>query len=427
MTIRCIPIVLAFAAFTTWAPAGQGPAAASGACAHVIGPVGSDGKPMGFTCSDVGGSALLVWNAGLLSSNVAVTGGIKAVHFYPGSMSVDGTFTSNGSLGFIGGSIAISGSIIAPNIVPAGVNSTSTDVGSTLLGPPPSRLVATSTARVTVRSTGKVKATSGNAVIAGSTVTNDGQISAPSGTVMVKTGSKLDIGWTDVTWLEGVFSRTTENPINNTGSISASDIVLEARRRSNATTINNSGTLTASHTITLITGYPGASFGDGTYVHGSFGIASGTGKLITPTVVIGPYFVAPPGGSPQDRVFNLKSAADRAQLDADIGGTSHPTQDDTPAGSTAVINTSTPAGTTTSPTFQPTLVIPPLTASLTHMNSTSVTKSPMVIAKNETTETLRGESKKAAPPQKPRVKARPVLVRGVFFDSKISANITPSR
>lgn len=400
--------------------AGQGPAGSSGACMHVVGPVGSNGQPIGFTCTDVGGSALLVWNAAQLTGTINVTGGIKTVNLYPGSFSVDGIFKSDGSLAFIGGGIVVSGSITGSNVLIAGINSNATEVTNTLLGGS-GRITSSSLASLTIVASGKVSATSGNVTVAGSQIANSGQLTAKAGTVALKTGSKMDVGWTDAIWLEGVHVNSKNNhSIRNDGTITATNAVLEAHRASNAVTpINNAGTISVKDTIKFVAGLGGN--GGGT---GSFGIFNAsTGKLYAAKVIISPYEAPPPAGTGADRTFTISDSAQRQQLVTDIGGGQVfvPQQDNTPTTTTAPV---IDAGRTFTVTSN--LVIPQLAPSMTHLNATSQAMKPTLVASNGASERVRGDDgvKADEKKSKPRAKAKPVLVRGAFFDSKISAAIT---
>ena len=409
--------------FASLAPAGQGPAGASGACSHVMGPIGNDGAPVGFSCTDVGGNALLVWNAAQLSSDISVSGNIKTVNFYPGNFSIDGNFTSDGALAFIGGGITVNGSVTAASVLLAGVSSTEGEIGTTLLSPA-GRIVGTATSRVNISPSGKITATTGNAIIAGKFVANSGQISAQQGTVTVKTGTKLDIGWSDIVWLEGAYNgfSATDYRIRNNGSITATNIVLEAHRVANVTTIANNGKLSATDSITFVTGLPAVARGDGTFAPSSFGITN-SGNICAAKITLSPFYPATPGGQPTDRTFITKNAAQLQDIRLYLGGRVGTVLGNTPAGATAVVNDTTSTAGTAAPAA---IVIPQLAVSLTHMNSTSSANAPIALAKTTSTETVRGSTTKPASAAKPRVKAKPVLVRGAFFNTKISATIAAS-
>jgi hypothetical protein len=448
-------LVVSFVMLAQQAPAVQGPAGASGACSHVIGPVDSSGNPVDFSCTDVGGSALLVWNASDLSSAVSVSGGIKTVNFYPGDFTVSGVFDSDGAIAFIGGGITVSGRISGASVLIAGAGTTSTDVSNTLLGPAPARIVSDTLLPVVVDQTGKITATSGNVVIAGQNIQNFGEVTAAKGSAILKTGTKLDIGWDDVTWVEGKQSIFNDLSIANRGSITASEIVLEAQRFAGNTSIFNSGTLTGTKSITFVTGTPGDRNPDGSYQPETFGIVNEqTGQLVSASIVITPYFQADPGGAPKARVFDTKQEVQRTQVQTDLGtGTVLPNQDNTPTGASAPVIDSTQTFTVTG-----NIVVPQLAPSLTNLNTTPITQrnatpiaqanaTPMpglnatgfthlnatskgatLASVNDGSEQLRGEGAQPRTVKpKARAKAKPVLVRGAFFDSKISAVITSNR
>jgi hypothetical protein len=402
----------------------QGPAGI-GACSHVLGPVDAGGVPIGFTCEDVGGSALLVWNAAQMNSNINITGGIRAVSFYPGAFSMDGTFTSTGPLAFIGGSITVNGSITGTSVLIAGANATSNDVKTTLLGPG-GLITSNSMAAVTIENTGRVTATTGNVVIAGSTVTNAGQIRASNGSAILKAGTTLDIGWNDVNWIAGIKTRASSGPIVfNSGTVTAKAIILEAHRSGSLIiSVANQGTLTASESVTLVSGSPGTAAGS-SLVPNTFGIFN-TGKIFTAKVTVSPYFTAAPGGSPTDRTFTVNDPADRQQLQTDIGGTVLvPTQDNTPTSATSPVGDSGNSFTVTS-----NIVVPQLSPSLSTLNATLVNATskgaaPSLAVASNDSERVRGDGTQAKVTKpKARPKAKPVLIRGAFFDSKISAKIT---
>ena len=86
-------------------------------------PVDVNGNPVGFTCQDVGGSALLVWNASQQTGNISITGGIRTVNFSPGPFTVGGTFVSNGPLAFVGNGVTINGSVMGSSVLIAGLGS----------------------------------------------------------------------------------------------------------------------------------------------------------------------------------------------------------------------------------------------------------------------------------------------------------------
>jgi hypothetical protein len=119
----------------------------------------------------------------------------------------------------------------------------------------------------------------------------------------------------------------------------------------------------------------------------------------------------------------MSDPAQRQQLVTDIGGGQVfvPQQDNTPTTTTAPVIDAGKTFTVTS-----NLVIPQLAPSMTHLNATSQAMKPTLVASNGTSEQVRGDdgTKPAAQKPKPRVKSKPVLVRGAFFDSKISAAIT---
>ncbi|MBL9118105.1 MAG: hypothetical protein JNJ83_24070 [Verrucomicrobiaceae bacterium] len=427
--ILVVGTIIGLCAASAWA--GQGPAGTAGVCQQVIGPVGVDGKPIGFTCTDVGGNALLVWNASRLTGNIEVQGQFKTVNFFGGSFSIDGTFTSNGPIAFIGGQIAVSGEISGTDVLIAGTATTEDGIKSSLLGPG-GRILADSTARVVINKGATVTAKGGNVVIVGASFLNEGKVSANSGTVAVKTGSRLDVGWRDANWLDG-----THNPnrvgqfraINNTGTIQGKDVLLEARRDVGDfdSIVNGSGgKIIASTSVTFVTGEPGKLQPNGEYIKRSFGINNATGKLFSPKVVISPYYQAGVGGASQDREFATGSEADRSWLMHAVGGVSGPTQDNTPAGATSVINdTITPTSRVAATTA---IVIPQIAPSVSHMNSTTNNRTAIAVASNSQ-DTVRGGSgtNTTVASKKPRVKAKPVLVRGAFFSSKISAKITANR
>lgn len=383
-----------------------------------MGPVGSDGKPLGFTCTDVGGNALLVWNASQLTSDISVTGQIKTVNFYPGNFSVNGKFTSDGSLAFVGGLITINGSITASSVLLAGVSTSEAEISSTLLGPAPSRLVSASTSRITINPSAKITATSDNVIIAGRFVSNAGMIEASKGKVVATTGTRLDIGWHDIIWMEGAYdgSSATDYRIRNTGSIKATNIELEAQRSGNFTTISNLGKLDATDSITLVTGRPAIDRGDGTFAGSSFGVTN-LGKIAAAKITISPFYPAVPGGTPKDRTFILSDAAQRQEARTYLGGAVDLIHDNTPTSAVApVIDVGNTFTVTSS------IVVPQLTPSMSHLNATSGAVAPVLVVAKAGTEQVRGENAKpAAPKPKPRSKAKPVLVRGAFFDSKISA------
>jgi hypothetical protein len=422
MKMRSLLTVLGILVIATLAQSGQGPAG-TGACSHVIGPVDSSGVPIGFTCEDVGGSALLVWNAAQLSSNITINGRTPVVNFYPGSFSVSGTFRSDGALAFIGGRISITGSVTGSSILIAGVATSETELKGTLLGPAPSRLVGSTTSPVRIEATGNVKATTGDLVIAGASIVAAGKLSAPKGTAILKAGTKLDIGWDGATWIEGV--RTgVKGPaigVTATGSINAANIVLEAHRSTVSTySIHNDGVIYTKGNVTFVTGLPGQLLPGGTYADRSFGISNNS-KITAATITISPYFEAAPGGSPTDGTFDTTSAANSPMLHSAVGdGFIHPTPDSLLPTKTASVIDSTRAGSSS-------VIVPQLAASMSHLNATQ--RTPVTtLAATTTNDQLRGEGKPTAKPgSKPRAKAKPVLVRGAFFGTKISATITGGR
>ena len=380
-----------------------------------MGPVGSDGKPIGFTCTDVGGNALLVWNASQITSDLTINGTFNTLNYYPGTFFVNSTFKSNGPVGFIGGKVTINGSIIASSVLIAGASSTESELDTTLLAPAPNRITPSTTARVIVGATGKINATNGNLVIAGASIQNNGELTAKKGSAILKTGSKLDIGWTDVNWIDGVHGTEVHSLING-GTITAADAVLEAHRAVNNNPNTNNKKIAVSNSITFITGFPGMAG-----ITGSLGIVNGLGELYAAKVTISPYYQTAGGGTPQDRTFLMKNAADRTQLNDDIGGVSHPTQDNTPTSTTAVVNDSTPRAGVSAPT----IVIPQLTPSVTYLNATSKPVVPMLAVAKQGSEQVRGsDTQPANQTKKARAKAKPVLMRGAFFDSKISAVVS---
>lgn len=425
MSTLALRVLILIAFSPTFAHAAQGPASASGACSHVIGPIGSNGQPIEFTCEDVGGRALLVWNSSQSASTINITGGIKAVSFFPTDFTLDGTITSSGTLALIGGGagggLFINGSVIAPVLLIAAVDASLSDVKTEFLGPG-GTLTSMTSSMVYFGATSKVKAKSGNLVVVGSNITNDGgELNARNGSAIMKTGTKLSFSWDQATWLEGTTGVDDHSIVNN-GKITAGTIHLEVQRTATSDfSIINTGTLSATHNITFVTGTPGQAGSTGVYSPLSFGIDNTGGQVIAAKVTISPYYKTTPGGTPQDRTFNVgSSTVDRASLQTDIAGSVFdPTQDNTPAGTTSVIN-----NTFTPTASAPVLVIPQLAVSMSHMNATA-TKAPITLAKNDSTETIRGGGNQPAEPeQKPRVKAKPVLVRGAFFDSKISAKLT---
>ena len=428
MRTRLSIAILAFLVCPRSSPAGNGPAGSFGPCSHVIGPLGSNGQPLGFTCSDVGGNALLVWNATQLTGTLSVSGGIKTLNLMPSDFVVAGTFTSDGPVAFIGnGAITVTGSVTGTSVLLASLGASQADVSGTLLGTPSSPLTSSVPGTVRIESGAKVTATSGNAVVVGSIVVNAGTLSAANGTAVLKTGTKLEVTWDDVTWLDGIHATGQRHSVGNVGVIKATNVILEAHRGASTTTsIFNGGKIIAKDTVTLVTGHPGSVGGTGNYSPGSFGISNLGGTIRSVKVVISPYYVAPPGGTVTNRTLNTSNAIERTELSSLFGGQFFAQSQNTPpGGATAVVNT------TTSGTAQPTtanLVIPQLAVSVTHMNSTSAARAPIAVASNNSSEVVRG----AAPAtstvsKKPRVKAKPILLRGSFFNSKISAKITASR
>jgi hypothetical protein len=396
--------------------AAQGPAG-TGACAHVFGPV-DGGRPVGFTCQDVGGTALLVWNASQQTGTINITGGITALNFAPGSLTIDGTVSSTGMLGFVGNGITINGTVSGQSVLIAGMASTTGEVTSTLLGPS-GRILATSSAPVTIGPSGKVTATTGNVNLAGSSIRNDGSVTASLGTASLTVGTQLDVGWMDTIFLGGV--KTTAaggTPILNYGTISAQNVTLEAHRGGSRgaliQTIRNFGTVRAKDTITFVTGLPGVA-GTPTYIPGTMGIAN-VGDLYAASVTISPFYVAPVNGK-SDRTFDLKLEADRDELQKLINGRVFLNTSVDPGGSGT-----TPPPVSSSFSTPATVLIPQLSASLTHMNANSKPL-PQGVAASTKTALVRGSSSKTTASTKPRVKAKPVLLRGAFFDSKISAKL----
>lgn len=419
---RPLLLAICLASLASVSPAGQGPAGATGACRQVIGPIDAGGNPIGFTCEDVGGSALLVWNASQTSDSFQVTSSMKTVNFFPSDFSFDGTFTSKGPLAFVGGGlggIVINGSISAPSVVIAAVDTTETDVRHSLLAG--QRLTATSSGPVIIASPGSVTATSGNAVIAAGYFWSNGSISAPNGTASITVGSSLGVGWGDVLWNDGYhLSPDQHDIVNDGGTIRANKIVLEAHRRDHVDSIYNAGTLSAKQSITFITGYPGAAAPGFQPQPETFGVANPGGQIYAAKVTITHYYPPASGITPTDRTFDTTKVSGRMALQTDVNGQVFgPTQDVTPNTTTAVLS-----GTLSPATSRSNLVIPQLAASLTHMNANTRSITP-VIASTSTTETTRGSTSKTKPATaKPRVKAKPVLLRGAFFDSKISAKLT---
>lgn len=423
MNTTALTSALLLAAFARLAIATDGPAAASGACSHVIGPIDINGTPIGFTCEDVGGHALLVWNASQLNSNITITGGITALNFYPGTFNVDGTFTSDGPIGFIGGRITVNGSITGSSVLIAGAPSSPTELKSTLLAPTQTKLTANTTNVVFIGATGKVTATTGDVVIAGTSISQVGEVSAVNGTARLTVGTKLDIGWTDVTWLAGLKTDSAGPFIRNQGIITAKNIHLEAHREPGAFAITNRKTLDATDTITFVTGEPGARNPDGTYQPQTFGVQNNGGTITATKITISAY--SPParlGDKPGSHTFTGKPS-DTAQLQSDINGTVIFRQtDNTPTGPASPVIASTRGSGAFTPTS--TIVIPQLAASMSHMNAT---QQPVVttLATTSTSDQVRGNGKPAVTANsKPRPKAKPVLVRGAFFGTKISATLS---
>ncbi len=392
--------------------AGQGPAG-TGACSHVIGPIDRGGKPIGFSCEDVGGSALLVWNAASLSSNVTVTGRVTTLNFFPGDFSIDGSFKSAGDVGFIGAGLTINGRISGANVLIFGAASSPAEIKSTLLTPG-GRLTSNTLAPVIINNTGKVTAT-GNITIGGSYIQQGGQLTATNGTVALRAGTKLDTGLTDVVWKEGAHtSSRNKHSIRNDGTITASSIEIEAHRIGDTgTPMTNAGKLIATNTVTFISGLGGNGGGSGTY-----GVLNTeTGLIKAADVTIRPFYAPPPTGTGEERTFHLKDLSERTELQALLGGQIFGPQQDlgTSVGTSSAVIDST---TTTS------IVIPQFAASLSQMNATQQPKVNNLAVSN-TSDRLRGGGKPAAPTSnKPRPKAKPVLVRGAFFGAKISATIT---
>ena len=408
-------------------PAGQGPAGTSGACANVIGPIDVNGSPIGFTCENVGSSALLVWNASQLTGNINVTGRTPVLSYYAGDFSIDGTFTSNGPLGFIGGAITVNGSITGSSVLLAGAASTPAELKTTLLGTA-GRITSSKTGNVTTSSSAKVVATSRNIVIAGNLFSNDGNLTARNGEVRVTTGSKLDIGWDNTLWIEGNHSLSSvhDHTIVNNGTITAKLITLEAHRDSNLVTIINNGRLTTigkTGTVTFITGFPGTLLPDGTYRNNTFGIRNSSGTISAAKVTISNYYQAAPGADTK-RDFDLSDAIQRAELKKAINGGSifGPSADNTPTNPTTPVIDSTRNSGAFTPTSS--IVVPQLAASMSHMNAT---QQPVgkTLAVTSTSDPVRGAGKPATTTSsKPRPKAKPVLVRGAFFGTKISATLS---
>ena len=420
-------ICLSFASGTVLAA--QGPAGTVGPCSQIVGPIGPDGHPLGFTCADVGGNALLIWNASSIGGNISVNGTFKTLNLHVGALSIDGSFTSSGPVGFVGGSISVIGRIKAPDVLIVGATSTENEVKGTLLGAS-GRVQSRSTGPVSIEAGATVTATTGNLVVAGSSILNDGKLNAPHGTASLTTGSELDIGWTDTAWTAGEHNpnRIGENrAVNNTGTITAQNVILEAHRSTvDVISITNGGTVTGTETITFITGRAGRALPSGEYERRSFGIDNGAGKIFSPKVTITQYYKAQPGGQPELRDFQTEDDTDLFWLNHAVGGTSASTTNNTPGSSTSVVNTSTAPG--SAPLTTANLVIPQLAVSVTHMNSTSAVRAPIAVA-SSSSDVVRGVAPSAATAanKKPRVKAKPVLVRGSFFNSKISGKITASR
>jgi hypothetical protein len=408
-----------------YAPADQGPAGATGPCAKIMGPVGPDGQPIGFTCENVGNNALLVWNASQLTGNITIKGNFNTVSYFPGAFSVNGTVTSSGNVAFIGGSISINGSITAASVLLAGLSTSAAEIKTTLLGAP-ERITSGTTSDVIIGQTGKVQATKGNIVMAGTLVSNSGNLSAKKGSVSATTGTRLDVGWQDVMWLEGTHTSSETHHIQNTGKITAANIKLEARRASNLNSIINTGTLSASQNVTFITGLAGIPNLDGTLKPNTFGIRNKDGTIRAETVTISQYYPAVSGGEPTPRTFNLKtSPADREQLKLDISGGNifGPSEDNTPANPNAAVSDSFRPTSAGSISTTANVVVPQLAASMTHMNANTRAE-PKTVASATSKELVRGDSgNKAAAKPSARVKAKPVLLRGAFFNSKISATL----
>lgn len=413
-----------------WATGAQGPAGPSGACSHVLGPIGSTGLPIGFTCENVGGSALLIWNASQSSDTINITGGIKTVSFFPTDFTLDGSITSSGPLALIGGGagggIFINGSVIAPSLLIAAVDASLADVKAGLMGPT-GTLTSTTSAPVYFGVTSIVKATSGNLIVVGSNIINDGDLNAPNGTAIMKTGSKLSFSFDQATWLEGVTGVDDHSIVNN-GKITAGSIYLEAQRT--ATTdfsVINTGKLSATHTITFVTGTPGHAGSTGVHSPLSFGIENSGGQIVAAQVTISPYFQAAPGGNATDRTFNTGgSSAERAALQTDISGdVFEPTQDNTPGGASAPVIDSGKTFTVTG-----NIVVPQLAPSLTNLNASQMnatSKGTTLALASGSSEQVRGDGTQLTVKKpKSRTKAKPVLVRGAFFQSKISAVISPN-
>jgi hypothetical protein len=430
---------LVVGAFARLASGIEGPAAPSGACSHIIGPIDVSGNPIGFTCEDVGGSALLIWNASQLNSNITINGGTRAVNFFPGNFTVSANFTSDGPLAFIGGGIAVTGSITGSSVLLIAAPATEAGIKSTLLGAPPSNFTAANATFVQIGSTGKVSASSGNLIVAGKTISNLGKLSAPMGTVAMTVGTKLDVGWTEVRWVEGAYTGVAGGPvIINFGTVKGANVILEAQRtNSSDAAITNRGTIASKGDITLITGRPGLEAGGGVYIPSTFGV-NNIGVLQAARITFTAYGTAPPGGQPTSRTFDLQNAADRSQLQQDIGGSIlDPSTDNTPSSASAPIIDAGNSFTVTS-----NILVPQLAPSLTNLNASATRASATVAQMNATStgatsalasarsdqEQVRGDGTqpKVTKP-KARAKAKPVLVRGAFFDTKISAVLSPNR
>ena len=362
-----------------------------------------------------------------MTSKITIGGGIRTLNFYPGDFSIDGKFKSDGPLAFIGGGITVNGSVTAASVLLAGSSSSVPELKSTLLGS--GRLTTSNTSNLVVRTKGKVTATSGNVVMAGRSIFNSGQIRATKGDAVLKTGSQLDVGWNDVSWLAGLSSSSVNHNITNdvTGRISARNITLEARRLRGGinNSITNNGILSAADTITLITGKPGTVDGAGTYAQRTFGIEN-NGTIAAATVVISPYFIAGPGGVPTDRSFTVEELPQSQELQSlAVGGkVIVPQPEQTPTDNASAVIDSTRGGNLTPATS---IVIPQLAASLSQMNAMQQPKV-NTLSVSSTSDQLRGEGKPTANTKnKPRPKAKPVLVRGAFFGTKISATITSAQ
>ena len=207
----------------------------------------------------------------------------------------------------------------------------------------------------------------------------------------------------------------------NNGLITAQDVYLEAQRDSRASIVN-AGTIRSDTSITLVTGLPGAAAPTGPPSAGTFGVENTGGVMVAATITVRPYYPASSGGKPIDGIFDTKDPALRAQLEGDFKGGRifGPTGDNTPTSAAAPVTNSANTFTTTS-----SIVIPQLAPSMTHLNATSQALKPTLVATNGAAEQVRGaDAQPTISKPKPRVKAKPVLLRGAFFGSKINASIT---